>query len=56
MLEKDSKTLYNLAEIYLGLLDLIEDSKEERSEDTKVRIMGNTGGLRKTLFFGKCCS
>ena len=25
MLSKDNETLYNLAEIYLGLLDLIED-------------------------------
>ena len=34
MLEKDEETLYNLAEIYLGLLDLIEDTKEN-DEDTQ---------------------
>lgn len=34
MIEKDEETLYNLAEIYLGLLDLIEDTKEN-DEDTQ---------------------
>merc|ERR1711962_437233 len=35
MLEKDEETLYNMAEIYLGLLDLIEDTKENNDEDTQ---------------------
>ena len=39
LLRKDEQTLYNIVEIYLGLLDLVEDSKEEQSENTKVKSL-----------------